>query len=88
MENQITPEQKATQLYGEFSDKFYDLEAKQDIQLDHELIDEEAIKCGLICIDEIIASLIKLHPEYDEKYFWHPIDYWKEVKEELQRKKL
>lgn len=45
-----------------------------------------AKRCALICVDEIIVTLKKLNPQYEEKTYWHPIDYWKEVKHIIQNK--
>jgi hypothetical protein len=47
---------------------------------------KEAIQCSIICVDEIIASYKNKSPNYENETYWHPIDYWQQVKERLLAK--
>lgn len=40
----------------------------------------EAKQCALICVDEIITTLIKRNPNYEANTYWSPIDYWQQVR--------
>ncbi len=51
-----------------------------------EMTNEIAAKeCALICVDEIISALKKNNPEYLKNTYWHPIDFYKQVIEEINK---
>lgn len=72
-EDTLTPQGKAQELVNKYWGK--------GITNDKEI----AKQCALIAVDEIILILTKLNPEYEEKTYWHPIDYYKQVKTEIEK---
>jgi hypothetical protein len=48
-------------------------------------VENENIKqCAIISVDEIIGSYKSKSPNYEKETYWHPIDYWQQVKEKIQ----
>lgn len=41
--------------------------------------------CAIISANEVIDALKSSNPNYFKKTYWHPIDYWDQVKEEIER---
>jgi hypothetical protein len=46
------------------------------------LTKEQAKQCALICVDEIIETFI---PKNNKKYKCDEIDYWQQVKTEIEK---
>jgi hypothetical protein len=44
-----------------------------------------AKKCVSILCDEVIGALKKVAPDYEDKTYWHSIDYWEQVKQEIEK---
>ena len=40
--------------------------------------------CAILLCDETIKALKKANPGYLQTTYWHPIDFWKGVKEEIK----
>ena len=64
----MTPELKAKELVEKFT--YYN----------HE---EFAVPFATECVNEIITALEKLNPDYLKNTYWHPIDYWQSVRQEI-----
>jgi hypothetical protein len=45
----------------------------------------DAKRCALILCDEVIGALKKVAPDYEDKTYWHSIDYWEQVKQEIEK---
>lgn len=43
-----------------------------------------AKQCAIIAVEEIIKACTKSNPKYEETSYWHPIDFYKQVLEELK----
>lgn len=41
-------------------------------------------RLAIICVDEIIKNMEGKKPYYIEKTYWHPLNYWRKVKEEIK----
>ena len=82
----MTPKEKAIQLFDNFYDKIEDIEVKCGQYCQGGFIDKEqpAKQCALIAVDEIIKNMEGKEPDYQEKTYWHPIDYWQQVKTEIK----
>jgi hypothetical protein len=65
----MTPKEKALDLVEQFSSV-----------LMHDEVYEDSIKCALIAVDEIFEALDEHH--WQNKLI---IDYWEEVKQEIQK---
>ena len=52
---------------------------------DFELSWKVCKQCALIAVDEVINSMEGKEPNYLEKTYWHPLDYWQQVKDELTK---
>ena len=46
---------------------------------------EKAEACALIAVEKTIEAFKKLNPSYEETHYWHPIDYYKNVKTAIQK---
>ena len=84
----MTPKEKAIELVGKFamvnSENYID-EDSGLWETDFSLTDDDAIKCALIAVDEIINECYMWHGgdyiEWDIKRF----KYWQEVKQEIEK---
>jgi len=70
----MTPKQKAEDLITSFRDK-----------LDEAISYEEAVKCSILCVEEII-NLMSTIFNWSQEYNGN-IHYWQEVKQELENNK-
>jgi hypothetical protein len=43
-----------------------------------------AKRCAELSCNEVIHALKKNNPEYLNNTYWHPIDYWENVKAEIE----
>lgn len=68
----MTPKEKAEKMV----EKFYFL-----FPIDGKSL---AKRCAELCCNEIIHALKKNNPEYLSNTYWHPIDYWENVKSEIE----
>lgn len=76
----MTPKEKALSL----CQKFGWLSTKWEQTGYNSLELENAKQCALIAVDEIIESMNCKNKDYLEKTYWHPIDYWEQVKKEIE----
>lgn len=80
--NKMTPKDKALDIVNTFSriglTNFIDKDGlwESDFKID----DETAKQCALVCVDEIV-SFIKIA---DYAYIEDDIEYWREVKKEIE----
>jgi hypothetical protein len=44
-----------------------------------------AKKCATVCVDEILKLYDGDYQDKRDKTYWHPYDYWLEVKSEIQK---
>jgi len=75
----MTPKEKAKELY----ELMYYAMPCDPLQEGNE--DKAATKCALICVDKIMETLKKLDSDIDKNYYWHPYDFWQQVKTEIQK---
>lgn len=73
----MTPKEKAEELVGKFRDKIISF-------LSDNMKDSNAKQCALIAVDEII-QLLDHTPLIDDDYAEHIINYWNEVKQEIEK---
>lgn len=73
MEEQEHPKEKAEQLYSNFADTLPDA-----VEISHQTVKD----CALIAVDEIMIALTEF--PYGVQNLYHQ-DYWKEVKEEIEK---
>jgi|LakMenEpi03Aug12_release.lakeMendotaPanAssembly.Ray.scaffolds.fasta_scaffold332897_3 hypothetical protein len=74
----MTPRLKAEDLV----DKYYHLFS---VELENTIDYREAKQCALIAVDEIDDIYQKLTPKDDPYYFLLELEYWQEVKQEIEK---
>ena len=80
----MTVKDKAYELF----EKFYALEdcyQHANYEGEGRVCTHLAKQCALIAVDEIINALNEKSPEYGMTTYWHPIDFYKEVKDEIEK---
>jgi hypothetical protein len=70
----MTPKEHADELINLFEHETY-----------HQVKDGLANQCAIICVDRIIHALQNANPNYEKETYWHPIDFYRQVKEELEK---
>lgn len=82
----ISPKEKAEELIGKFY-KFSRQDSSGFLTSNEDMYIKNAIKCTIICVDEVIKSL----EEYDERNNTHELQnmessfrYWEKVRKELE----
>lgn len=76
----MTPKEKAMQLV----DQYMDLSDEQEYNTPRYMTKEMAIQCALRTLDEIINELDHTHFADDDYCEWI-INYWNEVKKEIEK---
>jgi hypothetical protein len=71
----MTPKEKAQELFGKYA-----MYLRANLRYDEEA-NEDAKVCALIAVDELINS----HLISDKIFDIHPVDYWQEVKQEIEK---
>lgn len=71
----LTPEQKAAELVETFHKT-----CSLTLAGAHSIFKQIAKQCALICVEEMLANMEGKDPLYQQKTYWHPIDYWQQVK--------
>lgn len=66
----------------ELIDKYRELLGYEMPAARHE---EQFKQCAIIAVEEILATLVKMHPNYGQETYWHPADFWNEVLTELKK---
>ena len=69
----MTPKEKAGELVEKYDETLTYLESKS-----------KAKQCALIAVDEIDDIYQKLTPKDDPYYFLLELEYWQEVKQEIE----
>ena len=72
----MTPKEQAKELVDRF-------EAVSIMCNTRTLDTEDAVKCALICIDEITVNLYDAYPSKDKPNTF--VEYWQEVKNEINK---
>ena len=72
----MTPKEKATQLVGKYL--FYFPEFRNEKEYDYDT--DKAKECALIAVNEILKAV-----ESDWSFMEVRQDYWKEVKQEIEK---
>lgn len=75
----MTPKEKAIDLVS----KFFNNDLKNITTF--ELAEIEAKNCALIAVDEIDLIIQKFTPSDDEYCYLQELEYWQEVKEEINK---
>ena len=73
----MTPKEKAEKLFN----KFIIIDDLSDSTGNSLYFNAHAKQCALIAVDELINS----HLVSDKIFDTHPVDYWQEVKQEIEK---
>lgn len=74
----MTPKEKAEELVGKFRDTIISF-------LSDNMKQENAKKCAIISVDQIILEQCKGSELKDPRYQDERLRYWKEVKQEIEK---
>ena len=75
----MTPKEKAKELVEKY-------QFNGDMIDDVRMSEESAVECALICVEEIIINGgTKNVIQYELNCFTNKVDYWKEVKQEINK---
>lgn len=79
----MTPKEKADELFNNFKIiKYYD----EDLLSIQTVYSEKqrAKQCALICVEYLLESHSRDYAIHNDKTYWHPYNYWQEVKQEIK----
>lgn len=85
--DQITSKQKAEQLLNKFLPHAYPFSAGSGFMtgdIDEEGQKRHAKELATICVDEMLDLYDRDYQDKQDKTYWHPYDFWLQVKSDIQ----
>jgi hypothetical protein len=77
----MTAQEKAKELVEKMNDKIISFENIMITGYGYQL----SKQCALMAVEEILKCMEGKNPDYLLSTYWHPIDHWKQVKEEIEK---